>query len=231
MGFFPLCQFKFGISPSKSVESEPCKTDTTVGCDPACLCNICHLHQFKGWTWATHIINRLILVSEEDTAAKELYLKNIWELRVDLNVRPPRSSATCHHYSSLRAYVTHRKTELPTNTNLGFLWGAGGALPTPKSSALGPPAPEAQADPHCQAPTWGGVRADLAAEHLRLSWAATHWGYVSWRWLLWVSARRSYVCLGMIQATCFVKPGFGYHSEVSHLKFQHELCSCSSPSL
>lgn len=169
MGFSPLCLFKFGISPSKSVESGPCKADTIVGCDPARLCNICCLHQFKDWTWATHIINRLILLSGEDIAAKQLYLRNIWELSVDLNVSPPRSSATCHRYSSLNAYLTHRKTKLPRNTNLGLLWGAGGALPPPRSSALRPPATEAQgqAHPHCQAPAWGGVRAEQTARQLQ----------------------------------------------------------------
>lgn len=67
----PGVNLNLGISPSKSVESELCKTDMIVGCDPACMCNIYHLHQFKDWTWATHIINRLILFSREGIAAKE----------------------------------------------------------------------------------------------------------------------------------------------------------------
>lgn len=67
----PGVNLNLGISPSKSVESELCKTDMIVGCDPACMWNIYHLHQFKDWTWATHIIKRLILFSGEGIAAKE----------------------------------------------------------------------------------------------------------------------------------------------------------------
>lgn len=190
MGSFPLRQFKFGISPWKSVESDPCKTGTIVGCVPTCLCNICHLHQFEGWTWATHIINRLIVLSGEDTAAKALYLKNIWELCVELNGSPRRSSATCRHCRSLGTSLTHGKTRLPTNANPGFLWGAGGALPTGRSSVLRPPAPGAEADPHRQAPP---------GEELGQDWQQGSSGCVraaaredaGCRWPVWVSVWRS----------------------------------------
>lgn len=175
MSSFSLCQFKSGICPSKSAKSELCKTETIVGCDLTCLCNICHLHQFKDWTWATRIINRLTLLSGEETAGKVFDFKNIWELTGDLDVSLPRSSAMCCRYSSLRVYLTHRRIKLPTNTNLGFLWRGRDALPTAESSGLRPPALMGPTHLPCQAPTWGGVRAEPAAEHLQLLLGSHQW--------------------------------------------------------
>lgn len=111
MDSFPFCQLTFGISPSMSAEPEPCKTDMIAGCDPTCLCNICHLHQFKDWTQATHIRNRPILFSEEETAAKVLYSKESYTQKsVDLSDSPPRSSVMCSHCSILSKC---RMSELP----------------------------------------------------------------------------------------------------------------------
>lgn len=109
MDSFPFCQLTFGISPSMSAESEPCKTDMIAGCDPTRLRNICHLHQFKDWTQATYIRNRPILFSEEETAAKVLHSKKSWKLSIDLD-SPPRSSVMCSHCSSVS---TCRMSELP----------------------------------------------------------------------------------------------------------------------
>lgn len=139
MGSFPSCQFKFGISPSMSSESELCKTDMIAGCDPVCLCNICHLHQ--DWTQAMHIINRLILLAGEETAAKELCLKDIWELSIDLNNSPPRSSVMCKHCGSLRA---HREWQSSLHNGLSLRTSR--CIPAPKSSGIRPLAKESQVE-------------------------------------------------------------------------------------
>jgi len=74
------------------------------------------------------------------------------------------------HPDPLPHAITTAVSEHISHTDLDFPLGVGGALLTPKSSALRPRVLEAQAQahPHCQAPTWGGVRAEPAAQHLRL---------------------------------------------------------------